>query len=96
VAGQILLKGVAKKATTGSFGFASQPLGPLEDVFGNGNSSFHTRSITALVTHRQTDRAILMPGGSGKVRAVVRLQQGALLVPQRAVTELQGGWEKKA
>lgn len=36
---------------------------------------------------------ILRPGGYGKVRAVVRLQQGALLVPQRAVTELQGGYQ---
>jgi RND family efflux transporter MFP subunit len=36
---------------------------------------------------------ILRPGGYGKVRAVVRLQQGALLVPQRAVTELQGSYQ---
>lgn len=36
---------------------------------------------------------ILKPGGYGKVRAVIRLQQGALLVPQRAVTELQGGYQ---
>jgi RND family efflux transporter MFP subunit len=36
---------------------------------------------------------ILRPGGYGKVRAVVRLQQGALVVPQRAVTELQGGYQ---
>jgi membrane fusion protein, multidrug efflux system len=36
---------------------------------------------------------ILRPGGYGKVRAVVRLQQGAMLVPQRAVTELQGGYQ---
>ena len=36
---------------------------------------------------------ILRPGGYGKVRAVIRLQQGALLVPQRAVTELQGGYQ---
>jgi len=36
---------------------------------------------------------VLRPGGYGKVRAVVRLQQGALLVPQRAVTELQGGYQ---
>src|ERR1700726_1459996 len=34
---------------------------------------------------------ILRPGGYGKVRAAVRLQQDALLVPQRAVSELQGG-----
>jgi RND family efflux transporter MFP subunit len=36
---------------------------------------------------------ILRPGGYGRVRAVIRLQQGALLVPQRAVTELQGGYQ---
>ena len=36
---------------------------------------------------------ILRPGGYGRVRAVIRLQQGALLVPQRAVTELQGAYQ---
>jgi RND family efflux transporter MFP subunit len=36
---------------------------------------------------------ILRPGGYGKVRAVTQLQQGALLVPQRAVSELQGGYQ---
>jgi membrane fusion protein (multidrug efflux system) len=36
---------------------------------------------------------ILRPGGYAKVRAVVRTQQDALLVPQRAVTELQGGYQ---
>jgi RND family efflux transporter MFP subunit len=36
---------------------------------------------------------ILRPGGYGKVRAVIRLQQGALVVPQRAVSELQGGYQ---
>src|SRR5712692_7494841 len=39
---------------------------------------------------------ILRPGGYGKVRAVIRLQQGALLVPQRAVSELQGGYQVAA
>jgi RND family efflux transporter MFP subunit len=36
---------------------------------------------------------ILRPGGYGKVRAVIRLQHDALLVPQRAVSELQGGYQ---
>jgi RND family efflux transporter MFP subunit len=36
---------------------------------------------------------ILRPGGYGKVRAVIRTQQNALLVPQRAVTELQGSYQ---
>src|ERR1700687_4219406 len=34
---------------------------------------------------------ILRPGGYGKVRAVIRMQKDALVVPQRAVSELQGG-----
>ncbi|MGA3049823.1 MAG: efflux RND transporter periplasmic adaptor subunit [Terracidiphilus sp.] len=36
---------------------------------------------------------ILRPGGYGKVRAIIRMQPGALLVPQRAVSELQGGFQ---
>ena len=36
---------------------------------------------------------ILRPGGYGKVRAVIRLQQNAVVVPQRAVSELQGGYQ---
>jgi RND family efflux transporter MFP subunit len=36
---------------------------------------------------------VLRPGGYGKVRAVIRTQKDALLVPQRAVTELQGGYQ---
>ncbi len=36
---------------------------------------------------------ILRPGGYGKVRAVIRTQKDALIVPQRAITELQGGYE---
>ena len=39
---------------------------------------------------------ILRPGGYGKVRAVIRVQQNALLVPQRAVTELQGAYQVAA
>ena len=38
-------------------------------------------------------REIFCVRGYGKVRAVVRIQQGALLVPQRAVSELQGGYQ---
>jgi membrane fusion protein (multidrug efflux system) len=39
---------------------------------------------------------ILRPGGYGKVRAAIRVQQDALLVPQRAVSELQGGYQVAA
>ena len=33
---------------------------------------------------------VLRPGGFGTVRSVVRVQKGAIAVPQRAMTELQG------
>jgi RND family efflux transporter MFP subunit len=36
---------------------------------------------------------ILRPGGYGRVRTATRIQQGALLVPQRSVSELQGGYQ---
>jgi RND family efflux transporter MFP subunit len=36
---------------------------------------------------------ILRPGGYGKVRAATQIQKDALLVPQRAVTELQGSYQ---
>jgi membrane fusion protein (multidrug efflux system) len=36
---------------------------------------------------------ILRPGQYAKVRAVVETRKGALLVPQRAVTELQGTYQ---
>jgi membrane fusion protein (multidrug efflux system) len=36
---------------------------------------------------------VLRPGQYGKVRAVVRIETGALLVPQAAVTELQGSYQ---
>jgi len=37
--------------------------------------------------------SVLRPGGYGKVRAIIRVQPDALLVPQRAVSELQGGYQ---
>jgi RND family efflux transporter MFP subunit len=36
---------------------------------------------------------ILRPGGYGKVRTIIRVEPNALLVPQRAVSELQGGYQ---
>jgi membrane fusion protein (multidrug efflux system) len=36
---------------------------------------------------------VLRPGQYGKVRAVVRTQKGALLIPQAAVTDLQGSYQ---
>ena len=36
---------------------------------------------------------VLRPGGYGKVRTAVRVEKDALVVPQRAVTELQGSYQ---
>jgi RND family efflux transporter MFP subunit len=36
---------------------------------------------------------IMRPGQFGRVRTAIRIKQGALLVPQRAVTELQGSYQ---
>jgi membrane fusion protein, multidrug efflux system len=36
---------------------------------------------------------LLRPGQYARIRAVVRTERGALLVPQRAVAELQGGYQ---
>lgn len=36
---------------------------------------------------------VLRPGQYGRVRAVTSLKQGALMIPQRAVTELQGRYQ---
>jgi len=36
---------------------------------------------------------ILRPGGYGKVRAATRIEPAALVIPQRAVTELQGSYQ---
>jgi len=35
---------------------------------------------------------VLRPGGFGNISTVVRVQKNALLIPQRAVSELQGGY----
>jgi len=37
--------------------------------------------------------ALLRPGQFAKVRAVVSVEKGALLVPTRALSELQGGYQ---
>jgi len=37
--------------------------------------------------------SVLRPGGYAKVRAIISTQHDALLVPQRAVSELQGSYQ---
>src|SRR5262249_28057812 len=38
-------------------------------------------------------RNLLRPGGYGRVRLSIRTVNGALLIPQRAVTEVQGSYQ---
>jgi RND family efflux transporter MFP subunit len=76
---------------------------PLELILSDGSTFGHTG--TFLFADRAVDQQtgtiriaaafpnpgnILRPGEYGKVRAVTQIRRGALLVPQRAVTELQG------
>ena len=79
---------------------------PLELILSNGSVYGYKGNI--LFADRQVDQQtgtiqivgafpnpgnILRPGQTGRVRAVTDLRKGALLVPQRAVTELQGSYQ---
>jgi RND family efflux transporter MFP subunit len=76
---------------------------PLQLMLSNGST--YARSGTILFADRQVDQQtgtiriagafanpgnILRPGQYAKVRAVTQILKGALLVPQRAVSQLQG------
>ncbi len=78
----------------------------LELILADG--SVYPRKGTLYLADRQVDprtgtlkvaalfpnpNALLRPGQFARVRAVTRTQRGALLVPQRAVTELQGNYQ---
>jgi len=64
----------------GSFDFADRQV----------NVSTGTIRIAALFSNPDN---ILRPGGYAKVLVPIRVQHDALLVPQRAVSELQGGYQ---
>jgi RND family efflux transporter MFP subunit len=81
---------------------SASPL-PLQLILSNGSTYAHSGSI--LFADRQVDQQtgtiriagafanpgnILRPGQYAKVRAVTQILKGALLVPQRAVSQLQG------
>jgi membrane fusion protein, multidrug efflux system len=55
------------------------------------NVDIRTGAIAVQVKFPNPD-SLLRPGGFGSVSTVVRIQPNALLVPQRAVSELQGGY----
>ena len=79
---------------------------PLQLILGDGNVYEHTGRIS--FADREVNastgtiriagvfpnpNSLLRPGGYGRVRLSVRTEPGALLVPQRAVTELQGSYQ---
>lgn len=79
---------------------------PIELILSNGDKYRYTGKI--LFANRQVDqqtgtiqivgsfpnpRRILRPGETAQVRAVTEIQHDALVVPQRAVTQLQGEYE---
>jgi len=79
---------------------------PLELILANGNTYPHEGFI--YLSDREVNQStgtiriagtfpnpenILRPGGYGRIRAATNIREGALLVPQRAVTELQGGYQ---
>jgi RND family efflux transporter MFP subunit len=81
---------------------SASPL-PLQLILSNGST--YARSGSILFANRQVDQQtgtiriagafanpgnILRPGQYAKVRAVTQILKGALLVPQRAVSQLQG------
>ncbi len=78
----------------------------LDLILSNGSTYSHKGQV--IFTDRQVDPQtgtirvvgafpnpgnILRPGQFGRVRALVGVRQGAVLVPQRCVTELQGTYE---
>jgi RND family efflux transporter MFP subunit len=79
---------------------------PFDLILADG--SIYPQKGTLLLTDRQVDvttgsirlvcafpnpKNILRPGQYGRVRAAGEVRNGALLVPQRAVTELQGSYQ---
>jgi len=85
---------------------AQRKLLPLELILANGTTYPHqgfiylsdrevnqnTGTIRIAGTFPNPEN-ILRPGGYGRIRAATKMKQGALIVPQRAVTELQGSYQ---
>jgi RND family efflux transporter MFP subunit len=86
--------------------FPSQADAPLELVLADGNAYPHPGKF--VLADRQVDPTtgtiriaaafpnpgnLLRPGQFGRLRATVSVKRGALLVPQRALSELQGSYQ---
>jgi RND family efflux transporter MFP subunit len=96
----------ARRYSTVASSAAHESRIPLDLILADGTT--YPRKGRIEFTNRQVDQNtgtiriaglfpnpgnILRPGGYGQVRAVTRIQTGALLVPQRAVTEVQGTYQ---
>lgn len=77
---QLILADGSTYAHEGSFYFADRQV----------NESTGAIRLAALFPNVSNT---LRPGGYGRVRAVIRTQKNALVVPQRAVSELQGNYQ---
>lgn len=98
---------IANKIGTGTVNLLSKTSTiPLQLMLSDGSTYPHAGKV--LFADRQVDQQtgtiriagafpnpgnILRPGQYGRVRAITQMRKGALLVPQRAVTELQGSYE---
>ena len=66
---------------------------PLKGEFYALDRQIDVRTGAILVQVRFANpNSVLRPGGFGRISTVVRIQKNALLVPQRSVSELQGGY----
>ncbi len=98
---------MAGQVNAGTVNFLSKvkPI-PLQLNLSNGTTYDYTGKI--LFVDRQVDpqtgtiqivgafpnpRNLLRPGQTARVRAVIEIKKGALLIPQRAVMELQGAYQ---
>jgi RND family efflux transporter MFP subunit len=98
---------MARKIGVGTVDFMSNRSSiPLQLILSDGTT--YPRSGRILFADRQVDLQtgtiriagafpnpgdLLRPGQYGKIRAVTQMRKGALLVPQRSVSELQGSYE---
>jgi len=66
---------------------------PLKGQFYALDRQIDVRTGAILVQVKFSNpNSVLRPGGFGRISTVVKIQKNALLVPQRSVSELQGGY----
>jgi membrane fusion protein (multidrug efflux system) len=84
----------ATSALSGQLVLADGSVWPQKGKFSVAGRQVDARTGTVLIeTLFPNPGNILRPGQFARVRAVTKTQKGALLVPQRAVAELQGSYQ---